>query len=108
MKVRAIFTVDSKNQLSASGTNRFTYDANGNLTWTTNLSTTEQRNYQYDDENRLVSWYYYTNGPGLNGGPKAVPIWLMTCGPTLCMMAWADCGSGSSTLPIPSSSLIGS
>ncbi len=63
-------TVDAKNQLSTTATtNRFNYDGNGSLGSITNAFS-NQTLYNYDDENRLISWYWYTNGAGSGGNPS--------------------------------------
>jgi len=61
------FKVDNKNQLT-NGTPEGTvsYDDNGNPTF----ASTTFFGYVYDDENRLVKWYYYANGSNGNGNPS--------------------------------------
>ncbi len=62
------FTVDPKNQLTnASPIGPQTYDANGNPTY----SSGNNVGYSYDDENRLVNWYYYDGGYNGNGAPTS-------------------------------------
>jgi len=59
------FDVDNRNELtSVVGQSTLTYDANGNLlTGTgTRVGAGTNWNYIYDDENRLVQWFYYQNG----------------------------------------------
>ncbi len=56
------FLVDGKNQLTnATPAGNETYDDNGNVTY----ADVSFRGYDYNDENRLVNWYYY--GDGVNG-----------------------------------------
>src|SRR6266566_917184 len=64
------FQVDNKNQLTnapsfAPGNATLTYDANGNLF----SKTIYNWWYDYDDENRLVNWYYYSTGQDGFGSP---------------------------------------
>ena len=62
------FTVDGKNQLTnATSVGTQTYDDNGNVTYSAGNS----RGYSYDDENRLVNWYYYDGGYNGNGAPTS-------------------------------------
>jgi len=62
------FKVDSKNQLTnAYNAGTLTYDANGNLTY----SDAAPYGYSYDDENRLVNWYYYDGDYDGNGNPTS-------------------------------------
>jgi RHS repeat-associated protein len=66
--VVATFIVDNKNQLTnAPSVGTQTYDDNGNVTYSAGNS----RGYGYDDENRLVNWYYYDGGYNGNGQPTS-------------------------------------
>jgi RHS repeat-associated protein len=66
--VVSTFIVDNKNQLTnAPGVGTQTFDDNGNVTYSAGNS----RGYSYDDENRLVNWYYYDGGYNGNGQPTS-------------------------------------
>jgi RHS repeat-associated protein len=59
------FDVDNKNELLAVvARETLTYDANGNLSTGTGTQVGVGTNWVYvwDDENRLVQWFYYQNG----------------------------------------------
>jgi len=69
--VLATFKVDTKNQLTnATPAGNQTYDANGNLLFSATFGH-GCAGYSYDDENRLVNWYYYDNGSDGNGSPTS-------------------------------------
>jgi RHS repeat-associated protein len=54
------FLVDTKNELTNAYTSTYGYDANGNLISGTNGHTS----FVYDDENRLIQWFWYGAGSG--------------------------------------------
>ena len=54
------YLVDTKNQLTNAYSATYSYDGNGNLVSGTNGHTA----YVYDDENRLVQWFWYAAGSG--------------------------------------------
>jgi RHS repeat-associated protein len=54
------FLVDTKNELTNAYSSTYGYDANGNVTSGTNSHTS----YVYDDENRLIQWFWYGAGSG--------------------------------------------
>ena len=55
------FLPDSKNELTNAYSATYTFDANGNVTSGTNGHTS----YVYDDENRLIQWFWYAAGSGI-------------------------------------------
>jgi RHS repeat-associated protein len=62
------FKVDNKNQLTnATSVGTQTYDANGNVTY----SDGSFNEFVYDDENRLVQWFYYDGGYNGGGSPTS-------------------------------------
>jgi RHS repeat-associated protein len=56
--------VDTKNELTNAYSATYTYDANGNLTSGTN----NHDIYSYDDENRLINWFYFQTAGQTNNG----------------------------------------
>lgn len=56
--------VDTKNELTNAYSATYGYDANGNLTSGTN----SHNIYSYDDENRLVNWFYFQTAGQTNNG----------------------------------------
>ena len=58
------YLVDTKNEVTNAYGATYSYDSNGNLTTGTNGSNA----YVYDDENRLIQWFWYNNGTNCTGG----------------------------------------
>jgi YD repeat-containing protein len=52
------FTVDNKNELTNQCGTTMVYDGNGNLIASGSAT---NHSYVYDDENRLIQWFWYQN-----------------------------------------------
>jgi YD repeat-containing protein len=55
------FLVDTRNELTNAYSSTYAHDSNGNVTSGTNAHTS----YAYDDENRLIQWFWYAAGSGI-------------------------------------------